>query len=30
MSRLVDLTGKVFGQLIVLKRVKIEGENESH
>ena len=30
MSRLVDLTGKVFGQLTVLERVKIEGENESH
>lgn len=30
MSRLVDLTGKVFGQLTVIERVKIEGENESH
>ena len=30
MSRVVDLTGQVFGQLTVLERVKIPGENESH
>lgn len=30
MGRLVDLTGKVFGQLTVLERVKIPREHESH
>lgn len=30
MGRVVDLTGRVFGQLTVLERVKIPGEHESH
>ena len=30
MGRLIDLTGKTFGQLTVLERVKIPGEHESH
>jgi hypothetical protein len=29
-GKLVDLTGKTFGQLTVLERVKIPGEHESH
>ena len=30
MGRLVDLTGKTFGQLTVLERIKIVGEHESN
>ena len=30
MGKLIDLTGKVFGQLTVLERVKLPGENESN
>lgn len=30
MGKLIDLTGKVFGQLLVLERVKLPGEHESN
>lgn len=30
MRKVVDLTGKIFGQLTVIERVKVPGENESH
>ena len=30
MGTLIDLSGKTFGQLVVLERVKIPNENESH
>ena len=30
MGKLVDLTGRIFGQFTVIERVKIPGEHESH